>query len=99
MQARMNNIAIIVPDAMQALLAFGASTERGCAFDDAWSGPAAREPDQWLQRLRCHAPSPPQEGRRSRRPSLGGGGVAGCALLHRCRERRAGAHRDRYATQ
>ena len=78
MQARMSNPALIVPDALQALLALDKSTrKRGRARRDARTRPPAREPDQWLQRLRGHARAGAEEGRRARRAALRGGGLAG----------------------
>ena len=56
MESRMKNPAIILPDAMQALLALNSAIEKGglppattgtCAF--------ASQPDQRMQRLRRHA--------------------------------------------
>jgi hypothetical protein len=53
MQARMTNPAMIVPEAMQALQALGKSAEQlGVRSPTLGLTAPAREPDQWLQRLR-----------------------------------------------
>jgi hypothetical protein len=55
MQSRMKNPAMILPDALQALLALSKAAEKRRTIHNAQTRPPARQPDQWLQRLRGHA--------------------------------------------
>jgi hypothetical protein len=53
MQARMKNPALIIPDAMQVLLALNTATEKGGVPSTTLGARSlASQPDQWLQRMR-----------------------------------------------